>query len=261
MIRLVYLMRRKAGMSLSDFSAYWRDEHGPLVASHQARLGILRYVQAHRDLAAEEADELARATRGRMEPPYDGAAEVWWASEEALVAAGSTEAGRRAGAELLADEARFVELTSSPLWLAHEYPQVSVQHARPVARPKTGVVKVCFPIRPLPGLSLSAAQLYWRTVHGPLVRSHAMARGRLCYQQVHRYESPLSVEMRKERGTVVEPYMGHAEAWFDRLAPRVGPEVEDAAAAAVADERNFIDLSRSTQWTAKELVFIDRDWL
>ena len=48
MIRLVYLLRRKPELSIEEFHRVWRDEHGPLVAFHQIRLGILRYTQSHR---------------------------------------------------------------------------------------------------------------------------------------------------------------------------------------------------------------------
>ena len=48
MIRLVYLLRRQPELSLDEFHRYWRDEHGPLVAFHQVRLGIVRYTQSHR---------------------------------------------------------------------------------------------------------------------------------------------------------------------------------------------------------------------
>ena len=172
----------------------------------------------------------------------------------------SSAAGRRANAELLADEANFIDQATSPLWLAHEYPQVNTQRDRVVARPKTGVVKLYFPLRQLPALSSEAAQLYWRTEHGPLVRSFAVARGTLCYNQVHRCDSALTEPLQTARGITVEPYLGHAEAWIDRLVARAGPECAEAVAAAQVDEANFIDWSRSTAWIGRELVFVDRDW-
>jgi hypothetical protein len=253
-------MRRKPGLSLEEFSAYWRDEHGPRVAAHQTRLDIWRYSQAHRDPAAAEVDERARAARDGMEPPYDGATEIWWTSEDALQAALSADGGRRALAELIGDEQEFVDLAASPLWFAHEYPQVGVQHARPLALPKSGVVRITLPLRALAELTEDDARRYWLTTHAPLVRSHAVARGVIAYQQVHRYESALADDLRQQRGTVTEPYLGHAEAWFDRLVSRAGPEVDAAAGAALADERNFIDFDRSTLWTSKELLFVDRNW-
>ncbi len=134
MIRLVYLLRRKPELSLEEFHRVWRDEHGPLVAFHQVRLGILRYTQSHR--VDDPASEARAAARG-MEPPYDGVAELWWASEEAFAAASTSDTGRRAAAEVLADEARFIDLPASPLWFAHEYPQINPGPEPLVARPKS----------------------------------------------------------------------------------------------------------------------------
>ena len=82
-----------------------------------------------------------------MEEPYDGVAELWWESEEALQSAGGTADGRRAGAALLADEAEFIDLPASPLWLAHEYPQVNPTPETIVARPMSRIVKLHFPLR------------------------------------------------------------------------------------------------------------------
>jgi hypothetical protein len=103
-----------------------------------------------------------------------------------------------------------------------------------------------------------AARLYWRTSHGPLIRSQAAGSGILRYQQVHRFETPLEAQLRNSRGTVVPSYDGHAEVWFDRSIARSGAEVEVAGKRAVDDEAKFIDFKRSCMWIGKEHVFIDR---
>ena len=256
MIRLVFLLRRRAGLSLTEFQDRWRLDHGPLVASHQTRLGVLRYTQSHR-LDDPVNDALARA-RGGMEEPYDGVAELWWESEGALAAASGSEEGRRAGAELLADEAEFIDLAASPLWIAHEYPQVNPSPEHLVARPHSRIVKLHFPLRHVPTLSFDDAQRYWRVQHGPLIRALAPAMGIARYQQVHRVESPVEAALRASRGTVTAAYTGHAETWFDRSVPP-GPESRAAGRRAVEDERTFIDLPRSAIWVGKEHVFIDRE--
>jgi uncharacterized protein (TIGR02118 family) len=256
-IRLVYLLRRRPEHSLESFHDYWRNEHGPLVASFQTTLRIAKYVQVHR-LDDPINDSAAAARDGVMEPPYDGVAELWWESEEDLVAASGSDAGRAAGAALVADEARFIDLAASPLWLAHEYPQVNPSPENIVARERSGVVKLYFPLRHLPSLSLADAQRYWRVQHGPIIRRQAVASGLLCYRQVHRYETPIEEAMRAARGTTVEPYAGHAEAWFDRSHTRASPEARAASRRAVDDERNFIDFSRSAIWIGKEHVVVDR---
>jgi hypothetical protein len=260
MIRVVWLLRRRAGMSTDEFTARWRDEHGPRIASLQSRLDMLRYVQTHRDTHSAAAEASASDKRGGLDHPYDGVEEYWFESESALVATRSNSDALRAEAEVTAALAGFVDCAASPLWLAHEYPQINTQRERVVARTKSGIIKVHFPLRARSPMSAVEAQYYWRTAHGPLVRSHAIARGTLCYLQVHRSESPLAEELRVARGAANSDYIGHAEAWFDRLVPRSGPEAAAAEAAAIADEARFIDWPRSSFMIGKELVFVDRDW-
>ena len=256
MIRLIFLLRRKPTLSLAEFQRYWREEHGPLVAGHAGHIGALRYVQVHR--VDDVVNERMATARGGMEEAYDGVAELWWDSEQALSSALSTTAGEAAGLALLEDEQRFIDLPNSPLWFAYEYPQVNPTPENIVARERSGIVKLYFPLRRRAELTEDAAQLYWRTSHGPLIRSQASAAGILRYQQVHRFESPLEAQLRESRGTVVPPYTGHAEVWFDRGVQRAGPEAAASGARAIEDESKFIDFKRSCMWIGKEHVFIDR---
>jgi hypothetical protein len=171
--------------------------------------------------------------------------------------ASSWALGRRGGEALLADESEFIDLANSPLWFAYEYPQVSPA-VRVVGKPRSAVVKLHFPLRHPATIGFDEAQLYWRTGHGPLIRSHAEATGMLAYFQVHRFETPLEAALRASRGTVTEPYTGHAEAWFDRGRQAATPEARAAGRAAIADEQRFIDFARSAIWIGKEHVIIDR---
>ena len=251
MIRLTFLLRRLPDQSLEKFQRYWREEHGPLVASVAQRLNILRYVQVHR-LETSMNEELASG-RGEMEPPYDGVAELWWENEEKLAAV----ADREEGATLLEDERSFIDLPNSPLWLAHEYPQINPVE-RIVAREYSGIVKLHYPLRPPPGMTDEAAQHYWRTSHGPLIRSMVAPGTLLRYQQVHRFATAQEELLRRARGTQTEPYLGHAESWLNTLSPAAGPEVAEVNRRAIEDEAKFIDFARSAIWVGKEHYFIDR---
>ncbi|CAN5420477.1 hypothetical protein BH10PSE2_BH10PSE2_10350 [soil metagenome] len=257
------MLRRKGGMSADAFRHHWRNTHGPLAASFQHTLGIRRYTQSLRDVEStgDDGGALAREARGGMAEPFDGVAEFWFESESAIAAALSSEQGLGAIEALIADEAQFIDLPRSPFWLSHEHPQVSTQHLQPIARPRTPIVKLYFPIQQLPALSVADAQRYWLLEHGPLVRSHAAARGMICYQQVHRFETEVLDRLQERRGALDHGFIGHAEAWFDRSVPRLGPEVEDASLRALEDERNFIHWAKSTAWLSKEAVFVDRSWL
>jgi uncharacterized protein (TIGR02118 family) len=256
MIRLVFVLRRKPDLTRAEFQEYWRRQHGPLVAKHSSRLDMLRYVQVH--TLDDPVNEQMAEARGGMEPPYDGVAELWWWGRERIVAALADPAARDAGAELLEDERKFIDLEQSPLWFAHDYPQVNPTPEDVVARERSPIVKLFYCLRHPAGQTEDEAQRYWRTAHGPLIRSIAHAGGILRYLQVHHVEDELEGGLRESRGTTVEPYSGHAELWYDR--GRWGstiPERVRAGELAIEDESKFIDFKRSAMWIAKERVFVD----
>ena len=120
--KLVFCLRRRDGMSLEEFQRYWRETHAPLVRSHAEALGIRRYVQVH--TRPSPVGDAVSASRGGVEG-YDGVAELWFDSAEAIATAAATPDGIEAGAALLEDERRFIDLEHSPLWLAEEHEVIS----------------------------------------------------------------------------------------------------------------------------------------
>jgi len=116
-IKLTFAVRRRADVDPTQFHRYWREQHGPLVRSLQPALGIRRYVQTHR--LETPFNQALRASRGALEP-FDGVAELWWDDLDALVAVTSTPEGSAAGQTLLEDEATFIDLARSALWLGEE---------------------------------------------------------------------------------------------------------------------------------------------
>ncbi|CAN5165910.1 hypothetical protein BH10PSE6_BH10PSE6_26570 [soil metagenome] len=118
MLKLTFCLRRRPGLTLAEFQDYWVNKHGPLVRRLQPALGMVRYVQVHR-LDGDLADGMRRV-RGAPEP-HDGVAELWWENEESFRAAGKDPGAREAGRLLLADEAKFIDLANSPLWLNREH--------------------------------------------------------------------------------------------------------------------------------------------
>ena len=123
MLKLVFTLHRRADLTPEEFHRYWLEQHGPLVRSFAEVLGIRRYVQVH---ALPEA--VQQGLRASREAPahYDGVAELWYDSLEALGEAVSTEAGRAAAVALLEDERRFIDHARSPLWLGEEHELVAM---------------------------------------------------------------------------------------------------------------------------------------
>jgi uncharacterized protein (TIGR02118 family) len=118
MIKLVFMLRRREGITREDFQRYWSQQHAELVKRHAELLGIRRYVQTHaRDT---DLDGALASSRGSEPGQYDGVAELWWDDIDALVRAASSEAGQAAQLELLEDERRFIDVANSPIWLGEE---------------------------------------------------------------------------------------------------------------------------------------------
>jgi uncharacterized protein (TIGR02118 family) len=112
---LIFCLRRLSHLSRDEFQRYWREVHGPLVRERAEAMGLSRYVQSH--ALPEEAS--GRLARERGAPPsFDGVAQLWW--EPRVLSAGQKEAARRANAELLEDERRFIDLVASPIFLVED---------------------------------------------------------------------------------------------------------------------------------------------
>ncbi len=118
MIKLTFCLHRLPHLSRSAFQAYWRDQHAPLVESHRSALRIRRYVQSH--ALSDALNDAVRAGRSAPEM-YDGVALLWWESLAELEAAMTSPEGSMAGAALLADERKFIDLPRSPLWFGHDH--------------------------------------------------------------------------------------------------------------------------------------------
>ncbi len=254
-IRLVHLVRRRPDLDAAAFGAALLDDHGPLLASMRSALGIVRATIAVR--TGDPADERMAQARGGMEAPYDAVIEVWFRSEAELTDRLGTERGRGASSGLVDSERSFSDLSTSPMWLAHEYPQVNPTPESIVAHPDSGLAKLHFPLRHVQAMTPTDAQTYWHTMHGPLIRSMAPGMGILRYQQVHRFPSSIETRMRADRGVAVDPYLGHAEVWSDRGTTRSGEAAARGGRRAIEDEARFIDFQRSAIWFGAEHLIID----
>lgn len=117
MIKIVFCLRRLPQLTVQAFQRYWYEVHAPLVRKHQQALRIARYIQFHSDFGPET--QKLRALRNAPEP-YDGVAEVWYQSREAMESLKNDPDAKQASRELLEDERRFIDLPRSPIWLGEE---------------------------------------------------------------------------------------------------------------------------------------------
>jgi uncharacterized protein (TIGR02118 family) len=117
MRKLVYALRRQPHLTRAEFQRYWREVHAPLVFDRAGLLGIARYVQCHTSdgPTADAMHDRFRVRNGGSPEPFDGFAELWFRDVE------QNEATRHASAELLADEANFIDLGASPATFTIEH--------------------------------------------------------------------------------------------------------------------------------------------
>lgn len=104
MIKVVYCITKKPGLTDEEFFHHWKKIHGPM----GARIPHLRrLVQSHRVNVAGD----------KHQPDYDGVAELWFDDVEALLAARqSTE--WKASTE---DEAKFIDRKKVAYFVSEEH--------------------------------------------------------------------------------------------------------------------------------------------
>src|SRR5262249_20687870 len=144
MVKALSFFKRKSGMSVEDFQAYWRASHPDVVVKLS---GVRRYVQSHTIVSGYR----------KREPVYDGIAELWFDDTRAMRGL----AGTAAYAAVQADEAMFIDHSTMGLLITEE-------HVIKDGLPPTGGVKNVEFVTHKPGMSIEAFQRYWREVHGPL---------------------------------------------------------------------------------------------
>ena len=104
MIKVVYCISKKSGMTDEEFFHYWKDVHGPIGARIP---GLRRLVQSHR-----------RSLPGdKYQSDYDGMAELWFDNVDALLSARESSEWRAASE----DEVNFVDHKRVAYFVSEEH--------------------------------------------------------------------------------------------------------------------------------------------
>jgi uncharacterized protein (TIGR02118 family) len=105
-------------MTREEFKDYWMNSHGPFFMSNADAMGCKKYIQSH--TLNTPLNEGLRTSRG-MQSEYDGVAEVWFESEQALMEGMSSPEGQKLGAALLEDEGNFIDHAKSSAFIVEEH--------------------------------------------------------------------------------------------------------------------------------------------
>jgi uncharacterized protein (TIGR02118 family) len=170
MLKIVTLMKRRAGLSVEDFQNHLRNTYGPLAAKGP---GLRRYVQS---CALPQG-------YGKGELLFDAIGEMWFDSAQAYEK-------YLGSAELIAaraDEATFLDATRTVVM------PVDVHVIKDGRIPDNAVKNIEFVNKRL-GMPLEPFRAYWRNVHGPLASTipvmHRYEQNHLALSQYERNAAP-----------------------------------------------------------------------
>ena len=104
MIKLVYCITKKPGLTDEEFFHYWQHIHGPIGARIP---GLRKLVQSH---TLPQTDAIRH-------PDFDGMAELWFDDLEALLAARQSPEWRASSA----DEANFIDHSKVAFFITQEH--------------------------------------------------------------------------------------------------------------------------------------------
>jgi uncharacterized protein (TIGR02118 family) len=214
------LFRRKQGMSVDEFQAYWRTRHAEIVCRMP---GIRRYVQSHTLLSGY----------GKRTPVCDGVGELWFDDADALRRLGDCTELR----DVQADHVQFIDLSS---YIEIVTEDVVIKGGEIPA----GAVKNIELVKKKASMNPEAFHRYWIEVHGPLGGS---------IPQVRRYVQSHTRIGAYSRGR--EPVLdGAALTWFDATDSMRAAATTTQYVNTRADEVNFLTVPLDFVITTENVV-------
>jgi uncharacterized protein (TIGR02118 family) len=104
MVKLVYCISKKSGLSDEAFFSYWKEVHGAIGARIP---GLRRLVQSRRVNVAGD----------KFQPDFDGMAELWFDDVESLLHARQSPEWRASHE----DEANFIDHSRTAYFVSEEH--------------------------------------------------------------------------------------------------------------------------------------------
>ena len=206
MIKAIYFIKRKPGMTLEACREYWLKDHAALVLKVP---GLVKYVQSH---------TMDAGYRNR-EPIYDGIAELWYENLDDMRKTANTPISR----ETLLDNEKFLDMSKFAFILTKE----RVQRENPI---EPGAPKMVAFLKKRGDLSVDAFQAHWNSPHGAL---GAAVPGTRRYVQCH----PLPSSYQNGRTPLWD---GVAEIWFDSDEAMRSSAATPEYQTVMTDDPNFL---------------------
>jgi len=254
MVKIVYVLARRADVPAEKFYDYWLNSHGPRVRGHATAIHARKYIQSHTiDTPLNRGFQEPRG----MADPMAGITEVWWDSVADFERGGNDPARAAATRDLAEDEAKFIDIARSQVFLTEEH---TIFDYTSGAKLGPDAIKVTYLLSKRDSLSVAQCHKTWLNDHGPLVTSFAKDVRAAKYIQSHTIAPEFNAAVVKSRGFAA-PLDGITEVWWksidDLTAGSATPRGTEASTKLVEDERRFVEMSRSRCFLTKEHVIFD----
>jgi uncharacterized protein (TIGR02118 family) len=241
MIKLLYCIRRKPGLSLAEFQQHWREHHADLVR----RVTIVRrYVQLHTLAEDPIREAMAQAGASGLDT-FDGVAVLWLDSLEALRTAIERDPAVTAA---LDDEKFFIDHGRSTACIADEHVVVE-----PVP-PGNIVLIECLRRR----ADIDRPTFSERWIHHQHIGKRAYSELGLLMGYIQNHTLVGDAGRVPGVGGADEPFDGIVQGFFHSIATfkaLVGHPL--AYQESFNDEKHFIDHSRSVDLLTRRHVIKD----
>jgi len=219
MIRQSSYFRRLPSITVAQFQDHWQNRHAEVVTQLP---GIVRYIQNH----------TTAALPGRT-APFDGIAEVWFESKDAMKANVGSDALRR----IRTDEANFIDASSTGTIITDDFY---------LKEPGPAETKLMALVRRQPDLSLDEFTRKYRDEFGPLVANLAGIAG---YLQGH-------CALGAYRDGREPPYDALATLWFADAEGMQATFGSSEMASISEIEQHILQLDKVDAILCQEVVII-----
>jgi hypothetical protein len=254
MVKIVYVLARRADVPADKFYDYWLTSHGPRVRGHAKAIHARKYIQSH--LIDTPLNRGFQEPRGMLEP-MAGITEVWWDSPADFERGIDDPARAAATRDLAEDEAKFIDIAHSQVFLTEEH---TIFDYTGGAKLGPDAIKVTYLLSKLDSLPVAECHKTWLNDHGPLVTSFAKDLRAAKYVQSHTIAPEFNAGVVKNRGFAA-PLDGITEVWWrstdDLTASSATPRGAEVSAKLIEDERRFVEMSRSRCFLTREHVIFD----
>jgi uncharacterized protein (TIGR02118 family) len=232
-IKMIWFLRRKEGVSVEAFQTRWRESHSQIVL---AAPHIRRYVQSY---SIPEAYDF-------YDPPWDGMAEIWFDNIEEMTESEDSAAWKESGVDardFIGGGARLVTT------------EAALNDAYPLASTRTDMIKYVGLSKRKQGLSVAEFQSHWRDKHGPLVMA--------AFPQMPRYvqSHPLPETYDSDRPPAYDGvpflYFPSLDGFPWGLIKRVGPPLAQPARNPAGEDAQSLFELPIPGLVTREVAFID----